>query len=88
VRVGENAITVYHVGCGVVSLVIDIIFATLDARMTTHNTTKISEATHTHTFRSTIYMYHTLLTQYLSTIFYMLSAPPNHIALNTQLNYV
>ena len=31
----------------VVSLVIDIIFATLDARMTTHNTTKISEATHT-----------------------------------------
>jgi hypothetical protein len=36
-------------GCGVVSLVIDIIFATLDARMTTHNTTKISEATQTHT---------------------------------------
>ena len=32
-----------------VSLVIDIIFATLDARMTIINTTKISEATHTHT---------------------------------------
>ena len=31
-----------------VSLVIDIIFATLDARMTIINTTKISEATHTH----------------------------------------
>ena len=32
-----------------VPLVIDIIFATLDARMTIINTTKISEATHTHT---------------------------------------
>ena len=32
-----------------VSLLIDIIFATLDARMTITNTTKISEATHTYT---------------------------------------
>ena len=39
----------------VVSLVIDIIFATLDARMTTHNTTKISEATHAHIFLSPIH---------------------------------
>ena len=32
-----------------VSLVLDITFATLDARMTIINTTKISEATHIHT---------------------------------------
>ena len=36
-----------------VSLVIDIIFATLDARMTIINTTKISEATHTHAHSNT-----------------------------------
>ena len=35
--------------CGVASLMIDIIFATLDARMTIINTTKISEANHTPT---------------------------------------
>jgi hypothetical protein len=45
----------HDVGCGVMSLVIDIIFATLDARMTIHNTTKISEATHAHTFLSAIH---------------------------------
>ena len=47
----------------VVSLVIDIIFATLDARMTTHNTTKISEATHTHIVTSLIDTKKSSLTQ-------------------------
>ena len=36
-----------------VSLLIDIIFATLDARMTINNTTKISEATLTHSYTTT-----------------------------------
>jgi hypothetical protein len=50
VRVKSQSVAVVdRVGRGVVSLVIDIIFATLDARMTPHNTTKISEATQTHT---------------------------------------
>ena len=37
-----------------VSLLIDIIFATLDARMTINNTTKISEATHTYTYSQSL----------------------------------
>jgi hypothetical protein len=71
VRVGENAITVYHVGCGVVSLVIDIIFATLDARMTTHNTTKISEATHTHIPIHHIHVSHTFNSIFIDHILYV-----------------
>ena len=51
---------IYLLSCGVVSLMIDIIFATLDARMTIINTTKISEANHTHPHTLTlIFLNHT-----------------------------
>ena len=67
-------ITWYDGGKWGVSLVIDIIFATLDARMTIINTTKISEATHTHSNTHIQYLSFTLFlsdSKHLHTLNYL-----------------